>query len=85
MNEPDEGEPQATAEERLPDGPLPAATRITKKSGGAATVLGAAMIAVGEILEPQNTNVELEQPADSLDDDSELDLTFGDLPPIDEL
>ena len=43
------------------------------------------MLAVGEILEPEKANVEMEQPADSLDDDGGLDLSFGDLPPIDEL
>ncbi|MEM9200463.1 MAG: hypothetical protein AAGC53_02335 [Actinomycetota bacterium] len=67
------------------DTPLPAATRITKSSSGAVTVLGAAMIAVGEILEPEKASVEMEQPADDLDDDSGLDLSFGDLPPIEEL
>ena len=80
-------EPDATPE---PDGefrdtPLPAASRITKSSSGAVTVLSAAMIAVGEILEPEKANVEMEQPADSLDDDSGLDLSFGDLPPIEDL
>ena len=67
------------------DGPLPASTRLTKSSSGAVTVLSAAMLAVGEILEPEKTTVEMEQPADTTDDDSGLELSFGDLPPIDDL
>ncbi len=67
------------------DTPLPATTRLTKSSSGAVTALGAAMIAVGEIIEPQNTSVEVEQTADAASDDSGLDLSFGELPPLDEL
>ena len=78
--EPDDG----IDEPEFRDTPLPAATRITKSSSGAVTVLGAAMIAVGEIPEPEKANVEMEQPADELDD-AGLDLSFGDLPPIEEL
>ena len=51
--------------------------------GGTMTVaLGAAMVAVGEILEPDKTTVEVEQTSsDPLDDD--FDLSFGDLPELD--
>lgn len=70
--------------EDMPDGPLPAATRIVKGRGGGVTVLSAAMLAVGEILEPEKANVEIEQQADDTGDDLGLDLSFGDLPPIDE-
>ena len=80
MSDPHDVEP----EETLPDGPLPATTRITKRGGSGVTVLSAAMLAVGEILEPEKANVEMEQPADSLDD-GDFELSFGDLPPIDEL
>ena len=73
-----------TNDEHFRDIPLPAASRITKSSSGAVTMLSAAMIAVGEILEPEKANVEMEQPADSLDDGG-LDLSFGDLPPIEDL
>jgi hypothetical protein len=71
--------------EAFRDTPLPAASRITKSSSGAVTMLSAAMIAVGEILEPEKASVEIEQPSDSTDDDAGLDLSFGDLPPIEEL
>lgn len=71
--------------EELPDGPLPAATRITKRKGGSVTVLSAAMLAVGEILEPEKANVEIAQEADDSGDATDFDLSFGDLPPIDEL
>ena len=33
------------------------------RSGSATVALGAAMVAVGEILEPEKTSVEIEQPA----------------------
>lgn len=82
---PTEPDDETDETQEFRDGPLPAATRIAKSSGGRGGVLGAAMIAVGEILEPQNTRVEVEQPADASGDDSGLDLSFGDLPPIEEL
>ena len=44
--------------------------------------LGAAMVAVGEILEPDKTTVVIEQTADTPRRD-ELDLRFGDLPSLD--
>lgn len=72
-------------EDEFRDTRLPAATRLTKSSSGAVTALGAAMIAVGEIIEPQNTSVEVEQTADAASDDSGLDLSFGELPPFDEI
>lgn len=70
----------------LPDGPLPVTSRIVKSGTGSVTVLSAAMLAVGEILEPEKANVELaEEAADDRGDDLGLELSFGDLPPIDEL
>ena len=69
----------------LRDSPLPATARLAKSSHGAVTMLSAAMIAVGEILEPDKASVEMEQPADGLDGDAGLDLSFGDLPPIEAL
>lgn len=71
------------------DRPLAAYYRWIKdgqaKSGSATVALGAAMIAVGEILEPEKTSVEVEQVSEDrlgseeLDD---LDVTFGDLPKL---
>jgi hypothetical protein len=47
-------------------------------------VLGAAMIAVGEILEPEKTSVEIAQPADDTGPDDVMGLVdFGGLPPLD--
>lgn len=62
------------------DRPLP--TYFRRMKGGSMTVaLGAAMIAVGEILEPEKTTVEIEQASDDpLDRD--LELNFGDLPEL---
>ena len=71
--------------EGLPDGPLPATARIVKSGSGSVTVLSAAMLAVGEILEPEKASVEIAQEADRDADSDGLELSFGDLPPIDEL
>lgn len=56
-----------------------------KRSGGGGSVaaLGAAMLAVGEILEPEKTAVEIVQTNDDPIDDPPFDLDFGDLPPLD--
>lgn len=68
------------------DRPLPAYYRRIKegrvKSGTMTVALGAAMVAVGEILEPDKTTVAIEQTADTPHRD-ELDLRFGDLPSLD--
>jgi len=63
------------------DRPLPPYYRRIKGSS-ATVVLGAAMIAVGEILEPDKTTVELEQTNDDLHDPEGLDLSVGDLPTL---
>ena len=53
------------------------------KGGGATTVLAAAMLAVGDILEPEKTTVEIEQASDDPLDDLPFDIDFGNLPPLD--
>ena len=63
------------------DIPLPAYYRRIKGGGAATVALGAAMVAVGEILEPEKTTVEIEQTNDDPHDDG-LDLTFGELPEL---
>ena len=55
----------------------------TKGGAGATTVLAAAMLAVGDILEPEKTTVEIEQANDDPIDDLPFDIDFGDLPPLD--
>ena len=49
--------------------------------GGGGAVIAAAMLAVGEILEPEKTGVEVAEQRD--DQDPDIDLDFGDLPPLD--
>ena len=71
-----------------PDRPLPPYYRRIKegrnRSGSATVALGAAMIAVGEILEPDKTTVEIEQTSDDRHDgDDDFTLDFGDLPSLD--
>ncbi|GJM38438.1 MAG: hypothetical protein DHS20C19_18050 [Acidimicrobiales bacterium] len=66
-----------------PDSPLPAYYRRIKGGGAATVALGAAMVAVGEILEPDKTAVEIEQTSDDPYDGDGLDLSFGDLPSLD--
>tara|TARA_B100000686_G_C16676517_1_gene909428 strand:- start:276 stop:497 length:222 start_codon:yes stop_codon:yes gene_type:complete len=55
-----------------------------KPKGSGAVILGAAMIAVGEIIEPDKTNVEIAEVSDEHEPDpeQELKLDFGDLPPL---
>ena len=53
-----------------------------KPKGAGAVVLGAAMIAIGEILEPEKTTVEIVQTNDDPEPDFPFDLDFGDLPPL---
>lgn len=64
------------------DRPLPFTYRRIKGSS-ASFALGAAMIAVGEILEPSKTSVDIELPADDERGDDGFDLRFGSLPDID--
>lgn len=54
-----------------------------KPKGGSANVLAAAMLAVGEILEPEKTDVEIVQTNDDPIDDLPFNIDFGDLPPLD--
>ncbi|GEM_PF-448746 len=61
--------------------PAGAARRWTTKGSGAA-VIGAAMIAVGEILEPEKQMIEMAQPGNDEPGDDDFDLDFGDLPPL---
>ena len=54
------------------------------KSSPTTAVLGAAMLAVGEILEPEKSRVEIEHAShDGLPTDG-LDLDFGPLPSLDD-
>ncbi len=54
--------------------------KFTASAGGSA--LGAAMVALGEILEPEKTRVELQQEDDEPEPDLPFTLDFGDLPPL---
>ena len=56
----------------------------SSSGGSGAVILGAAMIAVGEIIEPDKTNVEIAEVSDEHEPDpeQELKLDFGDLPPL---
>ncbi len=55
-----------------------------KPKGSGMVILGAAMIAVGEIIEPDKTNVEIAEVSDEHEPDpeQELKLDFGELPPL---
>ena len=63
---------------RPPEGVM---QRVTGSAGGSA--LGAAMVAIGEILEPEKVRVEIQQEDDEPLDDLPCTLDFGDLPPLD--
>lgn len=57
--------------------------RQANKGTGAINVLGAAMLAVGDILEPEKTTVEIVQTDDDPIDDLPFNIDFGNLPPLD--
>lgn len=63
------------------DRPLPTYYR-RMKGGSASAALGAAMVAVGEIFEPEKTTVAIEQVDEDGDDPDRLDLDFGELPDL---
>jgi len=61
--------------------PLPPTAR--KKGGVVTSALAAAMLAIGDIVEPQRSEVGIEAAADDTDPESLLDtLDFGGLPPL---
>ena len=60
-----------------PDGVM---RKVTSSAGGSA--IGAAMVALGEILEPEKTRVEIQQEDDEPEPDMPFTIDFGDLPPL---
>lgn len=64
-----------------PASPRPA----RKRAGGGTNMLAAAMLAVGDILEPDKSTVEIVQTDDDDKDPEDLlsGIAFGDLPPLD--
>ena len=55
----------------------------SRPKGSGAVILGAAMLAMGEIIEPDKTSVEIAEVADEYVTEKGIDLDFGELPPID--
>ncbi len=51
-------------------------------SSSAGSAIGAAMVALGEILEPEKVRVEIQQEDDEPLDELPFTLDFGDLPPL---
>ncbi len=62
---------------QAPDGIV---RKVTGSAGGSA--IGAAMVALGEILEPEKTRVEIQQEDDEPEPDMPFTIDFGDLPPL---
>ncbi len=54
--------------------------KVTGSAGGSA--IGAAMVALGEILEPEKVRVEIQQEDDEPEPDMPFTIDFGDLPPL---
>lgn len=65
-----------------PDDEVPPVRRPGRSSGG--QVLGAAMLGLGQVIEPDKARVdiEVEAPTDPLDDDPLAGVDFGDLPEL---
>ena len=55
----------------------------SRPKGSGAVILGAAMLAMGEIIEPDKTSVEIADVADEYVPEKAIVLAFGELPPID--
>jgi hypothetical protein len=79
--DPDTTEPVPPGEDGE-ETPEPAAAPKRSKGGAQGGVLAAAMLALGEILEPEKTIIEIEQESDDPIDDPPFTLDFGDLPPL---
>lgn len=89
MNETGEASEPSDADEATTDfvDPELAAAQMARRAKAQAVrggVLGAAMLAIGEIIEPTKTNVTIEQTADADrdTDDPLADIDFGSLPPL---
>ena len=54
--------------------------KVAGSAGGSA--IGAAMVALGEILEPEKVRVEIQQEDDEPEPDMPFTIDFGDLPPL---
>ena len=68
----------------IDDATEPVESTARRRSRGASVnVLGAAMLAVGEILEPEKTTVEIVQTDDDPEPDLPFTLDYGSLPPLD--
>ena len=82
--EPDEPEASADpiAENMVWLPPVTEARPSPPRRTGQGSVLGAAMLAVGDILEPEKTKVEIQQENDDPEPDLPFTLDFGDLPPL---
>lgn len=62
--------------------PPPNKRPVRRSSAVHGSALAAAMLAVGEIIEPSNTHVEIVQESTGDAWDLPFDLTFGELPPL---
>jgi len=92
MPEPEETEDLATGERKAEDlefqwsdpldyePPEGVMQKVTGSAGGSA--IGAAMVALGEILEPEKVRVEIQQEDDEPEPDMPFTIDFGDLPPL---
>lgn len=80
LDPPDEAEHD---DAEIDDATAPEPRKPKPAGSGATTVLGAAMLAVGDILEPEKTTVEIVQTNDDPIDDLPFDIDFGNLPPLD--
>ena len=73
----------ADAPEDRSTAPTPKRTAVDKTSGFTGAVFAAALLGLGEALEPDKTSVDIEEVGEAPDGlDLLHDLYFGDLPPL---
>lgn len=82
--EPEAQDPSAIEQEMalIVEGDLPTQRPQGKRVQAANSVLAAAMLGLGEVIEPHKTEVSIEAPADAVDDDPLGRFDFGGLPPL---
>lgn len=71
----------ATADDESQSGEAEPPRQVKRPTAGG-SIMAAAMLGLGEVIEPNKTSVEIEQVADDEPDDLPFKVDFGDLPSL---